>query len=133
MARTGSLLKTLRRDEEGSTTVEFVIWTPLLAAGLMLILDLSYMMIVDAGLWNASRDTARAVAQRRVTTDEAEALFAERMFPRNVEYRFGIDVAEDEVHIQVLVDGEDTALSPFLPKFYEGTIGASLRMLMEPA
>ncbi|ETW14601.1 hypothetical protein ATO8_01800 [Roseivivax marinus] len=125
--------RTFARSEDGGSTVEFVIWMPFVVGCLMLILDFSNLMIVDAGLWNASRDTARAVALRRVSEADAEAHFDARMFPRKVPYTFDVTVDGDEVSVTVLVEGEETALTPFLRRVYDGKLGASVRMLMEPA
>ena len=120
------------RDESGSFTLEVMIWSPLLIGTLLLILDFSYLMMVNAGMWNASRDTARAVSIHRVTPDNAEQYLRDRLFLRRGTYDVTVDVTSSEVVARVTVDSAEAALTPVVGRYIIGQLAAKVVMLREP-
>lgn len=128
LRRAGLLL----RDEEGSSTVEFVIWFPLLLASLLLVIEFSNAMVVNAGMWNATRDAARGVAMHRMTADEAESYFRETVFPSGLPYEVDVEIGADRVVVRTTLPGEDVSLTPILPRVFRGALGARVTMLREP-
>lgn len=65
------LMKRFLSRDEGSTTVEFVLWLPLLVAVLIVAVDASVLYMRQSNLWQVSRDTARIVSRHGM--DEAAA------------------------------------------------------------
>lgn len=64
-------LGSFRRDEEGSVTIEFVLWVPLLLAFLLFATDVTLAFMRQSHAWQVSRETARIVS--RYGMDEAAA------------------------------------------------------------
>lgn len=58
-------IHTFLRDENGSHTLEFVIWVPLFLFFLAAVIDGSVIYLTRTEMWNVARDTAR-----RMTTGE---------------------------------------------------------------
>ena len=65
--------KTWWRNEEGGISIEFVLWTPLLMAFLLLVLEGTLAFLAQGALWHAAGELSRAVATGRMTIAEAEA------------------------------------------------------------
>ena len=66
-------MKRFMSQENGSTTVEFVLWLPLLVAVLIVAVDASVLYMRQSNLWQVSRDTARIVSRHGMTELVAEA------------------------------------------------------------
>ncbi len=69
-----ALRKTFRsflREDDGTTTVEFVILLPLFTTVLLLAVDASLLFLRHTSLMNIARDTARIVSRHAMTIDEA--------------------------------------------------------------
>lgn len=66
-------MKRFMSREEGSTTIEFVLWLPLLVGVLMVAVDASVLYMRQSNLWQVSRDTARIVSRHGMTEGIAEA------------------------------------------------------------
>jgi Flp pilus assembly pilin Flp len=67
------LMKRFMSREDGSTTIEFVLWLPLLVGVLMVAVDASVLYMRQSNLWQVSRDTARIVSRHGMTEGVAEA------------------------------------------------------------
>ena len=64
------------RSEDGGLSVEFVLWTPLLMAFLLLVVDSSMAFLAQGAMWHAAGEISRAVATGQMTIAEAEAAAA---------------------------------------------------------
>jgi Flp pilus assembly protein TadG len=53
------------RDENGSISVEFVLWIPIFIFLIAIITDLSIVYVVNANMYDVARDTARRWSQDR--------------------------------------------------------------------
>ncbi len=58
---------TFLRDDRGSQTIEFLLWTPIISALLVIISYASVLYTTHTEMWNVARDTAR-----RMTTGVLE-------------------------------------------------------------
>lgn len=80
-------LDRFRRDEQGSATIEFVLWLPIIAALLVVMIDATTLYITHTEMWNVARDTARRMVTGAVLTEaEAEAHAANAMKLRDYPY-----------------------------------------------
>lgn len=68
-----------RKDTNGSVTIEYVMWVPIMAAGIGLSMDASMLMHKQANLFVLARDSARIVALGRGTDEEVEASMTARL------------------------------------------------------
>ncbi|AWI83875.1 hypothetical protein CEW88_09400 [Alloyangia pacifica] len=120
------------RDEEGSLTVEVAIWAPAMIFMLALVLDFAFMMVLNASMWNAARETARAVSLHRVLPDRADDYLRDRLLFRNAPYRISVETGPDEVDARVALAGPEASLTPVMGRYLVGDLNASVSMLREP-
>ncbi|MCA0942374.1 pilus assembly protein [Yangia mangrovi] len=119
-------------DEEGSLTVEVAIWAPAMIFMLALILDFAFMMVLNASMWNAARETARAVSLHRVLPDQADDYLRDRLLFRNAPYRIAVETSRDEVDARVTLAGPEASLTPVMGRYLVGDLNVSVAMLREP-
>lgn len=67
-----SHIKKMLRREDGSTTIEFVLWFPIMVFLLILAAQGALLFMVQANYGYAARDTARLVARHAMSPEEAE-------------------------------------------------------------
>ncbi len=79
----GFVRNRLLKREDGATTIEFVLWMPILAGLIVMIANVTLMLHMQTLLYDAARDTSREVATNNATSAEATARLAQR-FPENM-------------------------------------------------
>lgn len=126
------LMKRFMSREDGSTTIEFVLWLPLLVGVLMVAVDASVLYMRQSNLWQVSRDTARIVSRHGMTEGVAEA------YARS-EVQFGdyvpnVDVEIDGQLVTVTMSASLDQISPLgIFNFAVGEqLVASITHAMEP-
>lgn len=127
------MLRRFREQEDGSLTVEMAIWAPFLLCMLALIMDFAYLMVVNANMWSAARDTARAVSIHRVRPEEANDYLRSRLFFGNNDYVVDVQVDRDEVDARISLPGAKASLTPVMGRYVVGELKASISMLREPS
>ena len=60
-----------RRDEDGATAVEFVLWLPAFMLILAFILDITLSMVAHSLMWDVARDTVRQLSIGKFTASQA--------------------------------------------------------------
>lgn len=121
-----------RRDENGSVTVEFVLWLPLIMAFLVFATDVSLAFMRQSQIWQVSRETARIVA--RYGMDEATAeTFAREMGTMGATAP-DVDVVIGMTEVTVNMSLPSRALTPFnsLGLLVGETVSARVTHTMEP-
>ena len=58
------------RDEQGSATIEFVLWVPLIVALVAIVIDATTLYITHTEMWNVARDTARQMTTGVIATED---------------------------------------------------------------
>ena len=66
-------LRIHRKKEDGTVSVEFVLWMPLFMVILALAIDASLLFMSQSNYWSVSRDTARLVARHAMDGPTAKA------------------------------------------------------------
>lgn len=121
-------------DEEGSTTVEFVLWVPVLLAFVLLVADVSIAFMRQASLLDVSREAAQFVARHALDAPAAERLATNRA--RVGEYSPEVDVDIDAeaqtVTVTILVEMEDLAPFGILESLKTGRITIRSVQAIEP-
>ncbi|WP_353472644.1 TadE/TadG family type IV pilus assembly protein [Salipiger sp. H15] len=112
--------------------MEVAIWGPLLIALLAVLLDFAFMMVLDANMWNAARDTARAVSIHRVRPEDADAYLRERLFFKGAPYTISVETGPDEVDARVALAAAKASLTPVVGRYVVGDLQVSVSMLREP-
>lgn len=96
-------LAVLLRDERGAQTVEFVLWVPIIAALLVIVVDAATLYITHNEMWNVARDTARRMSTGQLTSaEEAEAHAASAMSLRDLPYSITA-VFDPDAAMQVII------------------------------
>ncbi|KMK67640.1 TadE/TadG family type IV pilus assembly protein [Puniceibacterium sp. IMCC21224] len=129
---TRGFIARFRKEETGSLSVEVAIWTPLILASLLAVIDFSHLMVSNASMWNAARNTARAVSVHRVRPDDAERYLRDNLFFNDTPYIVSVQSGTDEVVATVSLNMADVALTPIVGRYLGGTMIASISMLKEP-
>lgn len=73
MTDPSSVLRRRLLAEDGGVAVEYVLWTPMILALLLLIADASAAFLAQGALWQAAGDVSRAIATGRLSPEEAAA------------------------------------------------------------
>lgn len=60
------------RDDDGSATIEFVLWTPFLMAVIVLIVDVSLVLFANGTMYDQARTVGRDLAVGAITDTAAE-------------------------------------------------------------
>ena len=105
MARFAAVdLRSFRKEEEGSTTIEFVLWVPLLLTLLLFATDVTLAFMRQSQVWQVSRETARIVSRHGMDVAAAE------------DYARGIGTIGTSVpEVDVSVNGGDVVVTMSLP------------------
>jgi Flp pilus assembly protein TadG len=112
MARFAAIdLRSFRRDERGSTTIEFVLWVPLLLTLLLFATDVTLAFMRQSQVWQVSRETARIVSRHGMDAIAAEAYAREigtmgSSIPE-------VEVAFDGSDVVVTMSLASSSLTPF--------------------
>ena len=61
-----------KREDDGSVSIEFVLWFPVFIALLMVVTDLTFIYTTNANMWDAARDYARKMSIRDMDAAEAK-------------------------------------------------------------
>ena len=127
-----SCMKRFRKDSEGSVTVEFVMWVPVFALILLLVVDASVVFMTQSNYWSVSRDTARLVARHAMTADAAETYAVNNALWRNVSPTVAVNI--DNATVTVTVGAPSSRIAPFgVLGFAVGSmVSASITQTLEP-
>ena len=72
MGKFRSFLSSFRGDQDGGSTVEFMLWVPVFTALMTGAIDVGTIFTHKSNYWSTARDTARQVARHSMTVSEAE-------------------------------------------------------------
>lgn len=100
-----------RSDESGSSTIEFVLWIPLVFAFVLIAADASMAFMRQSQMWQVSRETARIVSRYGMDELTAEAFAAAQgTIGETVPV---VDVAFGSGDVTVSMQMPTAALAPF--------------------
>ncbi len=134
-----NLIRRFQRCEDGSFTVEFVIWMPIFAILLAIMMNLSMMFYYESQMLRVAQDATRAVSLGRfegdplLTPEEvAEAYIADRL--SFIDANLTIDTRLVGQVVQTVVSTNAADLMPFslMSGPFEGIpIGVSTQYIIE--
>lgn len=96
----GRKLRQFIGDEQGSFSIEYVLWIPLIMTIIVLTFDVTLTFNGVARMWDIARDTARRVATEEMTVAEGKA-YAESVFTTSGTYTVSIDDSTDNVIVTI--------------------------------
>ena len=125
------------RDQQGSATIEFVLWVPVILALLVIVIDATTLYVTHKEMWNVARDAARRVVTNPEKYDEeAVRTYVDnamnlREFPYTVNSSCDSLTDSAEVIIQLRVN--DMAIAGYSPLAILGrTMTARVHMRSDP-
>ena len=129
MKNCNDLVRRFRKSEDGSSSVEFLIWVPVMVFFLTMTTDATLLMHEQQNLYNAARDASRQVALGQKNEEEAEdELFARFNIPTLIA---DVTIADGYVKTSITVPFDEiTRISGF---FVNGNLGAEVSMWVENA
>lgn len=99
------------RDEDGSVTIEFVLWLPVVFAMLLIAVDATFAFIGMGNMWQTARETARVVSRYGMTEAEAETWAAQQASYTTIAPT--VDVAFGSGDVVVTMNMPIRAMTPF--------------------
>lgn len=121
------------RENEGSTTVEFVIWVPFFIALIVMIADVSLLFMRQSNFWNVSRDTARIVARHGMSGSAAADYAQEHAAFGDYLPEISIEVSETEVTVVISALASQVAPFGFFSLAADGSlVSARVTQALEP-
>ena len=129
MKNCNDLVRRFRKSEDGSSSVEFLIWVPVMVFFLTMTTDATLLMHEQQNLYNAARDASRQVALGQKNEEEAEdELFARFNIPTLIA---DVTIADGYVKTSITVPFDEiTRISGF---FVNGNLSAEVSMWVENA
>lgn len=124
-------LSRFRKDQNGSATVEFVIWLPLIASLIVGAFDLNVVLLTQSNMWNVARDAARRVAIGDMDSDAAETWAEAQLAMLGMTPTVTVSQASDDITVAVSASVADMAILGSLTQTKNYTINASVTMRSE--
>lgn len=129
--------KTLRsflRRDQGSVTIEFVLWIPVLFALVLLTADASLLFLRHSNFLTISRDAARVVARHGLDAEAARDWAAEqaRIGDYRPEVTVRIDPVADTVTVSIRAEADRIAPFGMIRFALDARVGAAVTLVREP-
>jgi Flp pilus assembly protein TadG len=123
------LIRRFSLDEDGSSSIEFLLWVPVMVLFLTMTTDATLLMHEQQNLYTAARDASRQVALGQKTDVEAQEELIER---------YGIDTLTAEVAIEngfvtTTISVPFTEITRISGFFVDGNLSADVSMWIENA
>lgn len=121
------------RDEQGSATIEFVLWVPVFVILLVATTDATILYLHHTEMWNVSRDVARRVAVGDLTEADAVGVVENEMFLYSSAYTVATSLpTELNVMIQIQTSISDASVFGFFTPVLDRFLTAQVIMRREP-
>jgi Flp pilus assembly protein TadG len=134
---------TFRRDENGSISVEFVLWIPVFITLIAIITDLSIVYVVNANMYDVARDAARRWSQDRSGTEFPDDAAVRTFVTDNLVLGYDRDEvfyevnplkdeAANEVTVAIRADSADVDIFGIMRPLGVDNLVAVVTMRLEP-
>ena len=120
-------LRCLQKEEDGGTTIEFVMWIPIMVMMLGMTTDATLLMHQQQNLYNMARDASRQVALGHKTMEEAAILLESRV-PAKTK---SVEVVEDNGYVTAKVSVPFSDSAKITGFFLSGSLRAEVSMWIE--
>jgi len=120
-------------DENGSATIEFVLWVPVFVVILVAATDATVLYLQHTEMWNVSRDIARRVAVGDMSEADAATAVQNEMFLYSRAYTVATSNPADlNVRIQIQTSIRDASIFGFFEPVLGRYLTANVIMRREP-
>jgi Flp pilus assembly protein TadG len=130
--RPSAVLRRFQRSEDGSFTLEAIIWMPIFAILLAIMMNLSMVFFYESQMLRISQDATRAFSLGRITEEEAEQYISDRL--AFIDAQIAIDTARVGDVAMTVVSTNAAELMPFAlmsGPFVGVPIGVSTQYIIE--
>ena len=103
--------QSFKKDETGSTTVEFVLWIPFIFTFVLIAADATLAFMRQSQMWQVSRETARIVSRHGMNETTAEAFAALQATIGTTAPDVDVSFASGDVTVSIAMPIE--AMAPF--------------------
>ena len=124
----GAKLKNFCRDDDGSYTVEIVLWVPALLVAFQFVTDATVAMLTQQNFYNVARDASRMVALGQRTTEEAQDFIYTTL--SDVE-ELRASVLIDNNLVTSTIEAPLTSVSNMSGRFIDRDLNANVSMWVE--
>lgn len=122
------IFRDFRSKEDGSSTIEFLFWVPVMVGLMTLTVDAVMLMSQSQSLNNLARDTSRSVAVGAITPSQAEAALADWSSSRNA----NVTVIEgSDGFVTTTITMPFSSVAHITSVFLDGNLNASSVMWIE--
>ena len=120
------------KRDDGSASIEFVLWMPTFMFLLMLAIDASLLFMNQSNYWSVSRDTARLVARHAMTAEVAQDYAEAKVLETNSHAEATVSI--DGQVVTVAIGSPAAALTAFNIFSFASpfTIQAAVTQAIEP-
>lgn len=125
-------MRRFRRSEDGSFTAEVVIWMPIFAILLAVVMNLSMLFYYESQMLRVAQDATRAFSLGRFTEAEAEQYITNQL--SFIDATLSIDTTQSGGIAQTIVSTNAADLMPFnlMSGAFQGVpIGVSTQYIIE--
>jgi len=123
----GERIKRWGGDESGGTTIEFLLWLPIMVTMLTMTTDATLLMHQQQNIYNVARDASRQVALGQKTDEEAAAIVVERLEAEEADVSIVIEDGFVTTNVSIPFS-KHAKISGF---FVDGDLSAAVSMWVE--
>ena len=121
------------RDEQGSATIEFVLWVPVFVVLLVATVDATILYLHHTEMWNVSRDVARRVAVGDMAEGDIVNVVQNELFLYSDAYTVATsDPTDLDVVIAIQTSIADASVFGFFKPVLGENLVAMVTMRREP-
>lgn len=123
------------KDERGSETIQFVMFLPLFAFLVVIVIDATTLYQTHSEMWNVARDTARRMAARQLNSAaeaEAYAVTHLTMFANTYQVSATYDPDADMVVVIDVPISDSMIFGAFLGPVLNRNMRSRVKMRAEP-
>lgn len=132
-ARALRRISSFRRTEDGSVTVEFVLWFPFCIFLLAILTDFVMIYMTNSSMWSSAREATRAMAVRSVDADGARNMIEDSLIRGGTyEIQIALDAHSSEVSTSIRFPLRDASVFGVLSPLMDEDLVAVVRMAKEP-
>lgn len=129
---TSSIIRRMLRQEDGSTTIEFVLWFPITIFVLILAIQGSLLFMVQANYGHAARDTARLVARHAMSAEDARNRLLNEKAMAGGKADASVEISNDIVSVSISARAVDLSVFNVFGLVDDLVISANIAHQMEP-
>jgi len=122
-----------RKDDEGSSTIEFVLWVPIFVLILSLVIDVCFLFLAQSRMFDVASDATRQLAIRRLDDAGAQSYAIQNASFRGASATASAACPSGSGYCEVTIelDSAEVAVTGILNFISSDKLTATVRQLQE--